>query len=75
MKDRGVRSKGKVIGNVMTDNIVFGSGVIAHHPEELLGIKPGRALIKPGRALITSARVLITPAQVLITPALVLITL
>ena len=24
-----------VIGNVMAENIVFGSGVIAHHPEEL----------------------------------------
>ena len=32
MKDR-VRSKGKVIGNVMANNIVFGSGVLAHHPE------------------------------------------
>ena len=30
-----VQSKGKVIGNVMADNIVFGSGVIAHNPEEL----------------------------------------
>ena len=33
-----VRSKGKVIGNVMADNIVFGSGVLAHHPEELFRI-------------------------------------
>ena len=35
MTDKEKMMMTNIIGNVMADNIVFGSGVIARHPEEL----------------------------------------